>query len=432
MAPLITFLRDGTPLQEDLCGPETLHLWRQKDRLNLHNGELCIHSGGRSRVVCPTKQRRSLVRRVHEEAHLGASKLCLKLKQTWYWLGIDRIVRQVVRQCTACQQAKAAPAPGPRQNHLYAGRPWQVLAIDLCGPFPETEAGNTEILVVADHFTRWYDAIPIPDGRASTVARVLDERVFAYFGIPERVHSDQGAQFQSELFQACCQLWGCTKTQTAPYRPQGNSVVERLNRTLGNSLRALLLDYQHKEWDRLLPQIMRTVRATPHRITGETANYMMLGRETRLPPDIHHPVSPLEYTEDAYIQELQERLQEAGEKLRQQQTAKLRTEDHEDPPQYAPGDLVWLKSYFKGRGRGTKLQPKYVGPYEVVRSLPHQVYKLKRNGQTSVQHEGRIWAYAAPGDPPGVGRYPPRGGPRRRGIWSRPPTPRNRASFHSG
>ena len=51
-------------------------------------------------------------------------------------------------------------------------------------------------------FTRWCDAIPLPDGKAATVARAY----FAYFGMPERIHSNQGRQFESELFQACCEL----------------------------------------------------------------------------------------------------------------------------------------------------------------------------------------------------------------------------------
>jgi len=81
-----------------------------------------------------------------------------------------------------------------------------MLAIDLCGPFLETNQGNTHILVLADHFTRWYDAIPIKDGTATTVAQVLDEGVFSYFGVPECIHSDQGKPFTSQIFQECCLL----------------------------------------------------------------------------------------------------------------------------------------------------------------------------------------------------------------------------------
>lgn len=94
----------------------------------------------------------------------------------------------------------------PSQNPLQAGRPWQVALINFCGPLPEAERGNTQILVPADHFTRWYDAIPIPNGFAATVARILDEQIFSYYGIPEQIHSDQGRQFESNLLRECCRL----------------------------------------------------------------------------------------------------------------------------------------------------------------------------------------------------------------------------------
>ena len=78
---------------------------------------------------------------------------------------------------------------------MYVGRPWQKVAVDLVWPMPETRAGNKWILVVMDHFSRWQDAIPIPDATAPIVAATLDQRVFCYLGLPEQLHTDQGAQF---------------------------------------------------------------------------------------------------------------------------------------------------------------------------------------------------------------------------------------------
>ena len=76
---------------------------------------------------------------------------------------------------------------------MYAGRPFQKLAVDLVGPLPLTKRKNRWALVLTDHFTRWQDAIALPDATAPTVATALDERVFAYWGLPEQLHSDQGA-----------------------------------------------------------------------------------------------------------------------------------------------------------------------------------------------------------------------------------------------
>ena len=108
---------------------------------------------------------------------------------------------------------------------MFAGRPWQKVAVDLVGPMPETPRGNKWILVLTDHFTRWQDAIPLVDATAPTVATALEERVFCYLGVPEQLHSDQGAQFEGELMAELCDLWGTQKTRTSPYHPQGNGMV---------------------------------------------------------------------------------------------------------------------------------------------------------------------------------------------------------------
>ena len=152
-------------------------------------------------------------------------------------------VRQQVKNCTICQQQKHSRQPNNLTGRrLYAGRPWQRVAIDFTGPLDETPRGNKWILVITDHFTRWCDAYPLPDATAESAARVLEERLFSQFGVPEVIHSDQGKQFQGRLFQQLCALWGCDKTQTCPYRPQANGLCERLNRTLGDALRTMLAD----------------------------------------------------------------------------------------------------------------------------------------------------------------------------------------------
>ena len=71
-----------------------------------------------------------------------------------------------------------------------------------------------------DHFTRWQDALALPDATAPVVAKTLDEKVFCYFGLPEQIHSDQGAQFESQLMAELCQLWNIEKTHTTPYHPK--------------------------------------------------------------------------------------------------------------------------------------------------------------------------------------------------------------------
>ena len=62
------------------------------------------------------------------------------------------------------------------------------------------------VLVLSDNSTRWRDALPVQNGSAETMAEILKERVFCYLGVPEPIHTDQGAQFESRLMAELCTL----------------------------------------------------------------------------------------------------------------------------------------------------------------------------------------------------------------------------------
>ena len=372
-------------------------------------------------VACPPSRRGTVVWKTHLMAHAGIGRTLARIRLNWYWPGMTRDVRRIINSCEKCQAGKnGGVLKSNNRQHLHAGRPWQQVAVDLVGPFPETPRHNKWILVLTDHFTRWQDAIPLSDATAPTVATILDERIFCYFGLPEQLHSDQGVQFESHLMDELCQLWGIEKTRTTPYHPQGNGVVERGNRKLGDALRTLLLNRGSDEWDKLLPQIMRAFRGTPHSTTGETANLMLLGRELRLPDLLQTcPPDPDVELRSEYVIAVQERLKETQGMLRQQQN-EVRHEDAEEPPLYAAGDLVWMVNKRRRKGENPKLQRKFVGPYLVEVSYPNHTYLISRQGQTSVQNEGRLKLYRACAD--SMGQAPaalePRRAPNMKGGYS--------------
>ncbi|XP_067932889.1 uncharacterized protein [Watersipora subatra] len=138
-----------------------------------------------------------------------------------------------------------------------------------------------------------------------------------------------------------CGLWNIDKTWTTPYHPQGNCIVERNNRSLGDSLWALLLCRGPSEWDLLLPQKMRVFRGTPHFATGETANYMMMGRKLRLPDQLSEPVAAASQAVQPYVLGLASRLEETYDILRERQM-KVQVKDEEEPLLFEVGDLVLL------------------------------------------------------------------------------------------
>jgi len=162
--------------------------------------------------------------------------------------------------------------------------------------------------------------------------------------LPEHLHSDQGAQFQSQLLSDLCHLWGVNKSWTTPYLPQGNGVVECNNWMLGDSLRSLLLGRGQEECDVVLPQVTRAYRSAPHTSTGKTPNLLMLGRETRVPDHLSYHIPEQDYSIHDYVSGLVENMQVAHKILREKQW-QVQQEDSSEPPFYQVGDWVWMVNY---------------------------------------------------------------------------------------
>ena len=150
------------------------------------------------------------------------------------------------------------------------------------GPISETSRGNRHILVVMDHFTKWCEAFPTKDQKASTVAKVLISRVFSRFGPPTIIHSDQGRNFDSTIMHEVYSLMGIKKTRTTAYHPQGDGLVERQNRTLQEILDNFVSEHSN-DWDQWLDQAVFAYNTSVHESTGFSPYELVFGRQARMP-----------------------------------------------------------------------------------------------------------------------------------------------------
>ena len=180
------------------------------------------------------------------------------------------------------------------------------------------------ILVITDHFTRYAQAIPTKNQTARTTAEAFYQNYIVHYGIPDRIHSDQGANFESKIIKELCSLTGMTKSRTTSYHPMGNGMCERFNRTLLDMLGTLEPD-RKKNWKAYDGPLVHSYNCTRHESTGVSPYFIMFGRDPRLPVDVAFGLRGMT-TGSNYIKDLRDRLEyahhlaaEASKKAQQRQ-----------------------------------------------------------------------------------------------------------------
>ncbi|ROT84205.1 putative DNA replication complex GINS protein PSF2 [Penaeus vannamei] len=161
-----------------------------------------------------------------------------------------------------------------------------------------------------DYFTKWPEAYALPDHEAEAVAEAFVNNFITRFGVPRELHLDQGWEFESVVFQECCQLLGIKKTHTTALRPQSDGLVERFHRMLIHQV-AKYCSSDQRDWDVKLLSLLMAYLSAQHEATTHTPAKLMFDRELRLPIDLATGQTPQEITDPVtsnYALMLQERL----------------------------------------------------------------------------------------------------------------------------
>ena len=336
--------------------------------------------------VIPEVLRKEVLKNLHEGTmggHLGIEKTLARLRERFYWPGYHSDTQEWCRNCAHCASRKS-PAPKARAplTSIKTGYPLQLVAMDILGPFPESPAGNSYILVVTDYFTRWAEAYAIPNQEAITVAKRLTDEFFFRFSPPEQLHSDQGRNFESAVITEVCRLLGIVKTRTTPYHPQSDGLVERLNRTLLSMLATAALERPF-EWEDHLRHLCMAYNSSVQATTGYTPFYLMFGRQARMPIDVVYGPAPLQpSTTCEYAARLRTSLETAYQRVREQMDLRLDRQKeiydrrvHGNP--FKKGELVWLYSPATPRGQCRKLHQPWSGPYKITHKLSDVTYRIQ-------------------------------------------------------
>lgn len=296
--------------------PDLALLLRERDRLELQDDILYRRrqEGGHPsfQLVLPAELRPMVLCSLHDDmGHLGIERTLDLVRSRFFWPRMAADVEAKIKTCNRCIRRKALPERAAPLVNIKTSRPLELLCMDYLTL--EADQSNTkDILVLTDHFTKYAVAIPTANQKAKTVAKCLWENFLVHYGIPERLHTDQGPDFESHLIRELCDLAGIEKTRTTPYHPRGNP-VERFNRTLLSML-GTLEPLQKLRWKEYVKPLVHAYNCTRNEVTGYTPYELMFGRSPRLPVDLafNLPVKNVPSTSHSqYVQNLRSRLEES-------------------------------------------------------------------------------------------------------------------------
>ena len=129
------------------------------------------------------------------EGHPGISRMKALARTIMWWPGIDHDIENTVNKCSDCQLVRPAPPAAPLQPLTWPARPWSRLHLDFAGPFL-----NYMFLVIIDVHTKWLEAIPLRGATSQLTIQQL-RTIFARFGLPDTVVTDNGTCFVSSEFE---------------------------------------------------------------------------------------------------------------------------------------------------------------------------------------------------------------------------------------
>ena len=156
--------------------------------------------------------------------------------------------------------------------------PFVIWGIDLIGPLPTARPVFKYFVVAVDYFTKLAEAKPLATISSKKVQNFIWEAIICWFGIPHKIISDNGTQFNSKEFREFCSELGIKKNFSSVDHPQTNGQVEAVNKIINHNLKTKL--EEHKGiWVDQLPKVLWAYRTTSRTSTRETPFSLAYGVE---------------------------------------------------------------------------------------------------------------------------------------------------------
>jgi hypothetical protein len=275
LSRVMSYVMGGWP--EHCTDQELKPYFRRKSEMSCDHG--CLMWG--MRVIIPPCYRERMLDELHM-THSGVVKM-KSLSRSYLWFpGLDGAIEDLVGACGACQALQKEPPPVPLMPWEYPQNVWERVHID----FFELEKKYYFLLV--DAHSKWLEIIEMKNTTAQSTVREL-RKLFALYGLPKVVVSDNGPQLTSAEMERFLRQNGVKHSFSPPYHPATNGAAERCVQTVKNVLKKYLLE--SVGGDQALQNFLLSYRVTPHGTTNRSPAEMFLRRSPRtrfsmLKPDV--------------------------------------------------------------------------------------------------------------------------------------------------
>ena len=323
------------------------------DKLRIVDGvlyrEVTVNGETLKQLVLPEACISTVMTSLHDDmGHQGRDKTLSLVRDRFIWYGMTRDIDNWIANCERCIRRKQPANDRAPLINIETSQPLELVCMDYLS-LERSKGGYDNILVITDHFTRYALAIPTKNQTAKTTAEAFFNNFVVHYGLPRRIHSDQGANFESKIIKELCHITGMEKSRTTPYHPMENGLTERFNRTLLSML-GTLQTTQKKDWKSHVSGLVHAYNCTRQTTTGFSPYFLVFGRHPRLPVDIAFGIedSYQKQPSTKYAEAMKDRLRKAYDlAARSARTAQSRQKQGYDKRARGailqPGDRVLVK-----------------------------------------------------------------------------------------
>jgi hypothetical protein len=321
------------------------------------------------------EQRYAVIQSQHEMGHFGARNVVAQLKALdIIFPGMTTMAEQIVSRCKVCAQYN----PGRKRFHphssIEARLPMEHIGIDLTAKLGTTSDGFNMVLVIVCVFSKFVILRPLRNKSAVEVAKALYE-ICCDMGFPKIIQCDNGSEFRNELIAELCKTCRIHQCFSTPYHPQGNGLTENAVKlakmTTYKTCRGDVL-----AWKDRVPATQYALNVCMHTALGFTPFTLMFGRNPALFQDFANSTSrPI--SKCAFLKRLKH-LTDLVYPAVVGKMKKIHAKQHlyydqlHTIGEFPVGTVVMVEDPHRSR----KEEPKFVGPYTVMRKVRGGAYIL--------------------------------------------------------